>query len=104
MMNHNTYWLYIPDHSYMILIIGTSGSGKTDVLLNLIKYQNWCLTKLNKTPKTRYWQNLLMHQNPFKSKYQLLINQREKVGINELKNQKAFSQINRWFLWKFTRL
>ena len=36
-----------------------------------------------------------MHQNPFKSKYQLLINQREKVGINELKNQKVFSQINR---------
>ena len=29
-------WPYIPDHSYRILIIGGSGSGKTNALLNLI--------------------------------------------------------------------
>ena len=29
----------IPDHSYRILIIGGSGSGKTNVLLNLLKHQ-----------------------------------------------------------------
>ena len=29
-------WLYIPDHSYRILIISGSGSGKTNTLLNLI--------------------------------------------------------------------
>ena len=29
----------IPDHPYRILIIGGSRSGKTDVLLNLIKHQ-----------------------------------------------------------------
>ena len=32
-------WPYIPDHPYTILIIGGSGSGKTNVLLNLIKHQ-----------------------------------------------------------------
>ena len=37
-INHNSSWLYIPDHPYRILIIGCLGSGKTNVLLNLIKY------------------------------------------------------------------
>ena len=36
----NEKWLYIPDHPYRILIIGSSGSGKTNALLNLIKEQN----------------------------------------------------------------
>ena len=36
---HNLNWLYIPDHSYRILIIGGSGSGKTNALINLIKDQ-----------------------------------------------------------------
>ena len=30
-------WSYIPDHPYKILIVGGSGSGKTNALLNLIK-------------------------------------------------------------------
>ena len=38
-INHNPSKLYIPDHPYRILIIGGSGSGKTNVLLNLIKHQ-----------------------------------------------------------------
>ena len=38
-MNHNQNWLYIPDHPYRMLIIDGSGSGKTIVLLNLIKHQ-----------------------------------------------------------------
>ena len=33
---HNSKWPYIPDHPYRILIIGSSGSGKTNALLNLI--------------------------------------------------------------------
>ena len=33
-------WPYIPDHSYRILMIGVSGSGKTNTLLNLIKEPN----------------------------------------------------------------
>ena len=32
-------WPYIPDHSYRVLIIGGSGSGKRNVLLNLIESQ-----------------------------------------------------------------
>ena len=70
-INDNPNWCYIPDHPYRILIIGDSGSGKTNVLLNLIK---------NQRPD----------QNPFKSKDQLLINLREKVGIKTLKNPKTF--------------
>ena len=38
-IEHNKNWPYIPDHSYRILIIGGSGSGKTNVLLNLIENQ-----------------------------------------------------------------
>ena len=33
---HNPNWPYIPDHLYRILIIGGSGSGKTNALLNII--------------------------------------------------------------------
>ena len=38
-INHNINWSYIPDHPYAILIIGGSGSGKTNVLLILTKIQ-----------------------------------------------------------------
>ena len=34
--DHNSKWSYIPDHPYRILIIGGSGSGKTNALLNSI--------------------------------------------------------------------
>ena len=40
---HNKNWPYTPDHPHRILIIGGSGSGKTNVLLNLIE------------KKTRHW-------------------------------------------------
>ena len=37
---HNPKWLYIPDHPYRrIVIVGGSGSGKTNALLNLINNQ-----------------------------------------------------------------
>ena len=36
---HNKNWPYIPDHPYRILIIGGSGSGKTNLLLDLIENQ-----------------------------------------------------------------
>ena len=36
---HNPNRSKIPDHSYRILIIGGSGSGKTKSLLNLLNYQ-----------------------------------------------------------------
>ena len=38
-ITHNLNWPYIPDHPYRILIIGGSGSGKRNTLLNLINNQ-----------------------------------------------------------------
>ena len=37
---HNLNWSRIPDYPYKILIIGGSGSGKTNELLGLIKQQD----------------------------------------------------------------
>ena len=37
--NQNQNWPYIPDHLYRTLIIGSSGFGKSNALLNLIKNQ-----------------------------------------------------------------
>ena len=34
---HNSKWPHIPDHPYRILIVGGSGSGKTNVLLKFNK-------------------------------------------------------------------
>ena len=36
---YNLKWPYIPDHPYRILMIGGTGSGKTNALLNLINNQ-----------------------------------------------------------------
>ena len=38
-INDNPNWTYISDDRYEILITGGSGSGKPNVLLNLIKHQ-----------------------------------------------------------------
>ena len=78
-INHNPNWHYITDHPYKILIIGSSGSGKTNVLLTLIKHQRPDIDKI-----------YLYVKDPFESKYQLLINGRETVGIEILKNPKVF--------------
>ena len=45
-INHNLNWRYVLDHPYRILIIGGSGSGKTNVLLNLIKHQQPDIDKI----------------------------------------------------------
>ena len=37
---HNEKWSYISDHPYRIMIIGGSGSRKTNALINLINEQN----------------------------------------------------------------
>ena len=37
---HNEKWSYIPDHQYRLLIIGGSGSAKTNALPSLIKEQD----------------------------------------------------------------
>ena len=48
---HNPDWPYNSDHPYKILIIGGSGSGKTNALLNLINKQPdidkiYCILKI----------------------------------------------------------
>ena len=75
---HNKNWPYIPDHPYRILIIGGSGSGKTNVLLNLIENQ----PDIDKI--------YLYAKDSYETKYQYLINKRESAGINHFNNPKAF--------------
>ena len=55
------------------------GKLKTNALLNLIKHQQPDLDKI-----------CLYVKNPFESKYQLFLNEREKVGLENLKNLKEF--------------
>ena len=39
-IEYNSMWPHIPDHPYRILVIGGSGSGKTNALINLINNQS----------------------------------------------------------------
>ena len=80
MIEHSSKWPYIPDHLYRILIIGGSGSGKTNALLNLINNQ----PDIEKI--------YLYAKDPYEKKYQYLINKREKVGLNHFNDPKAFME------------
>ena len=60
-VNHNPNGIYISDHPYRIVIIGDSGSGKTNTLLNLI----------NNQPDIDKIQ--LYAKDPYEDKYQFLI-------------------------------
>ena len=77
-IEHNLDWPYIPDHPYRILIIGGSGSGKTNALLNLINNQ----PDIDKI--------YLCAEDPYEAKYQYLCNKREKVGLDHFDDPKAF--------------
>ena len=77
---HNLKWPYIPDHPYRILIIGGSGSGKTNALLNLI----------NKQPDID--KIYLYAKDPYEAKYQFLINKRESIGLKHFNDPKAFTE------------
>ena len=77
---HNSKWSHIPDHPYRILTVGGSGSGKTNALLNLINNQ----PDIDKI--------YLYAKDPYEAKYQYLINKREKVGLDHLKDPKAFME------------
>ena len=61
----------------MNLITGVSGSGKNNVLLNLVKHQQPDIAKI-----------YLYVKDPLELKCQLLINGREKVEMKELETQK----------------
>ena len=75
---HNPNWPYIPDHPYRILIIGGSGSGKTNALLKLINNQS----DIDKI--------YLYAKNLYEPKYQFWINKRESIGLQHFKDPKAF--------------
>ena len=75
---HNPNWPYIPDHPYRILIIGSSGTGKTNALLNLINNQQ----DIDKI--------YLCAKDPYEDKYLYLINKRESVGLKHFNDPKAF--------------
>ena len=68
------------DHPYRILIFGGSGSGKTNALLNLINNQ----PDIDKI--------YLYAKDLYETKYQYLINKREKVGLNHFDDPKAFME------------
>ena len=74
---YNRNWPYIPDHPYRISIIGGSGSGKTNVLLNLIENQ----PDIDKM--------YLYAKDPYEEKYQYLINEREGAGMGHFNDPKA---------------
>ena len=50
-INDNRNWLYILDHHHKLLIASSSGSGKTNVLLNLKKINDQILIKFIYTSK-----------------------------------------------------
>ena len=75
---HNEKWPYIPDHPYRILIIGGSGSGKTNTLLHLINEQK----DIDKI--------YLYAKDLSEPKYEFLIKKLENVGIKLLNYSNGF--------------
>ena len=74
----NEKWPYIPDHPDRIIIIGGSGSGKTNALINLINEQN----DIDKA--------YLYARDLNDPKYEYLTKRREDAEIKHLDNPNAF--------------
>ena len=75
---HNPNWPYIPGHPNRVLIIGGSGSGKTNALTNLINNQA-DIDKIHLYAKDQY-----------EAKYQYLVKKRGKISLNYYDNPNAF--------------
>ena len=75
---HNEKWPYIPDHPYRILIIGGSGSGKTNALLNLINEQ-YNIDRI-----------YLYAKDLSEPKYEYLIKKHQNAGIKYLNDPNAY--------------
>ena len=75
---HNEKWPYISDHAYRILIIGGSGLGKTNTLLNLISHQD-DIDRL-----------YFYTEDLSEPKYESLIKKREDAEIKHLNDPEAF--------------
>ena len=83
---HNPNWAQISDHPYGALIIGGSGSGKTNSLFNLINQQ----PDIDKI--------YLYAKDPYEAKYQFLIKKREDAGTKHFNDSKAFIEyLNKMF-------
>ena len=74
---HNPNWPKIPGHPYRTLIVGGSGSGKTDVLINLINHE----PDINKI--------YLYAKDLYESKHQSLVNKIESTDIKYLNDSEA---------------
>ena len=72
---------YIPNHPYRILIIGGSGSGKTNALLNLI---------INQLDIDEIY---LYAKDSYEKKNQFLINKRESAGLKHFNDHKVYKNI-----------
>ena len=75
---HNQKW------SYRILIVGGSGSGKTNALLNLI----------NNHPNID--KIYLYAKDPYEAKYQFLINKIDSIGLKHFNDPKAFIEYSNY--------
>ena len=75
---HNPNWPQIPDHPYRILIIGGSGSGKTNSLFNLI----------NEEPDID--KIYLYAKDPYEAKYRFLNDKGESTGLKYFNDSKVF--------------
>ena len=80
---HNPNWPYIPDHPYRILIVGGSGSGKTNTLLYLINNQPY-IDKI-----------YLYAKDLYEDKYQFLINKRESIRLKHFNDPKTFIEYSK---------
>ena len=80
---HNPNWLQIPDHPYRILIIGGSGSEKTNSLFNSINQQ----PDIDKI--------YLYAKDPYETKYQFLIQKCEDFGTKRFNDSKAFIEYSK---------
>ena len=78
---HNSIWSQIPDHPYIILLIGGSGSAKVNSLFNLICHQ----------PDIDIYIEICLYvRDPFEEMYQMLINKRENTDLKHFNDSKAF--------------
>ena len=84
---HNKKQPYIPDHPYRIIIIGGSGSGKTNSLINLINEEN----DIDKT--------YLHAKDLSEPKYEYMIKKHEDAGIKHVNNPNAWSVQIRWMMF-----
>ena len=81
---HNPNWPEISLHPYQIVIIGGSASGKTNALLMHLQMQ------INH--EADIYKMYLYAKHPYKSKYQLLISERESAGLKYFNDSKGFTE------------